>query len=128
MSGDFEERAQDAGTLRWRFERVLQRATSDVGDQLGQGGPERLVGLRALIASLPSLFAFFAEGQPWEDAALDAILLDWLADKRRLDISDAAGESIHVAARALAMAAIAGAPLSKLDAASTQLLASIADE
>lgn len=127
MSYDYEERVQDAGVLRWRFERVLRSFGNEIGDQLGQGGSERLAGLRTLIVSLPTIMSFFTEGHLWEDAAIDAILLSWIADQRRLLAKDVEAETILDSVRALATAAIAGRPLLELDLASKHLLASIHD-
>lgn len=127
MSNDYEERAQDAGVLRWRFERVLRNLGNEIGDQLGQGGSQGLAGLRALIASLPTVMSFFAEGHLWEEAGIDAILLSWIADQRRPFAGDVEAETILDGVRALAAAAIAGRPLLDLDLACKHLLGSIHD-
>lgn len=129
MSHDVEERAEEAGTLRWRFEKSLERVSDDIRRKIESDDARgRFVRLRIITSALPSIFAYFVEGLPWEDAAIDAILLSWLSEHRELDAGVAATQKIYAIVAALVAAVIDGKPLAEANAATSKLLSSLPDD
>jgi hypothetical protein len=83
-----EERAEEGGILRWRFERKLGETSKDVDRAVTETASNRFARLQAIVSALPSLLAYFSGDQPWEDGYLDSVFLHWLSEQRRMEADE----------------------------------------
>ena len=95
MNYNEEERAEEGGILRWRFERKLGETSRDVDRAVIETASNRFARLQAIVSALPSLLAYFSSDQPWEDGYLDSVLLHWLSEQRRMDAADEQSGQIY---------------------------------
>lgn len=76
-----EEKAQDEGLLRWRFERHLNALQRQLPASAANGRNESGSHFNdGFIASLPATLAFFQPNIPWKHAGLDIIWFVWLGE------------------------------------------------
>lgn len=117
-----EERAQDAGTLRWQFERLLEALAGEIAADIA--GDHHAYGrfTRAYLRTIPRVLAYFAPSRDWEEACIDGIWTAWLARQLVQHVDDDPNLLVvHYAVHGLLAEAMVGRQSSCLEDVLAQL-------